>query len=305
MPSYGYNHQMSNIKQLDARIREQANSKRSSDLHDKDPEQLNETIAETIAASEDEEDQSHSGKRGIYLLPNLLTTGTLFGGFYAILSGLAGQYEVAAVAIFAAMFFDGLDGRVARLTNTQSEFGVEYDSLSDMVAFGVAPAVLVYTWVLESLGTLGWSISFIYVSCAALRLARFNVRTANQDKRYFSGLASPAAAALVASMIWCGAALDVSWFSALIVAVLTSAAGLLMVSNIKYLSFKDISFAHKVPFAVVLGLCLVIAVIMVDPPRVLLFLAVFYAFYAPLLTLFRGARKLSISNLVQKIKSHR
>ena len=261
-------------------------------------------LLENVSGEGDDE-HSHPGKRGIYLLPNLLSTGTLFGGFYAILAGLDGQYEAAAVAIFAAMFFDGLDGRVARLTHTQSEFGVEYDSLSDMVAFGVAPAVLVYNWILEPLGTLGWSISFIYVSCAALRLARFNVRTAGQDKRYFTGLASPAAAALVASMIWSGSALDTSWFSALIAAVLTGTAGLLMVSNVNYLSFKEINFAHKVPFAMVLGLCLVIAVIMVDPPRVLLFLAVFYAFYAPLLTLAKRAKKLSINNLVQKIRLHR
>ena len=290
----------SNIKQWSGDKADEGLEDQNSDAQVQEREKVVES-----AAIQDDEAQSPPGKRGIYLLPNLLTTGTLFGGFYAILAGLDGQYEVAAIAIFAAMFFDGLDGRVARLTNTQSEFGVEYDSLSDMVAFGVAPAVLVYSWILEPLGTLGWSISFIYVSCAALRLARFNVRTASQDKRYFYGLASPAAAALVASMIWSGSSLNASWFSALIAAVLTGTTGLLMVSNVKYLSFKEVNFSHKVPFAVVLGLCLVIAVIMVDPPRVLLFLAVFYAFYAPLLTLARRAKKLSINNLVQKIRLHR
>lgn len=294
----------SNIKQWPGEKPEKSQDDLGSEV-DANREQTHEEDAFEGASMEDGSEQSHPGKRGIYLLPNLLTTGTLFGGFYAILAGLDGNYEAAAVAIFVAMFFDGLDGRVARLTNTQSEFGVEYDSLSDVVAFGVAPAVLVYNWILEPLGTLGWSISFIYVSCAALRLARFNVRTAGQDKRYFSGLASPAAAALVASMIWSGASLDVTWLSALIAATLTGTAGLLMVSNVKYLSFKEINFAHKVPFAVVLGLCLVIAVIMVDPPRVLLFLAVFYAFYAPILALAKNSKKLSINNLVKKIKLHR
>lgn len=241
-------------------------------------------------------------KRGIYLLPNLLTTGTLFGGFYAILAGLGGNFEAAAIAIFAAMFFDGLDGRVARMTNTQSEFGVEYDSLSDMVAFGVAPAVLVYMWILEPLGKFGWSVSFIFLSCAALRLARFNVRTTKQDRRYFVGLASPAAAAVVASIVWTGSELSPSWGNALLPALLTGAAGLLMVSNIRYHSFKEINFAHKVPFAVVLGICLIIAVVMVNPPRVLLLLALCYALYAPILVLFRYAKKFSPRAWVQKLK---
>jgi CDP-diacylglycerol---serine O-phosphatidyltransferase len=253
----------------------------------------------------DDEETPARGKRGIYLLPNLLTTGTLFGGFYAILMGLGGNFEAAAVAIFVAMFFDGLDGRVARLTNTQSEFGVEYDSLSDMVAFGVAPAVLVYTWILEPLGTFGWSVAFIYVSCTALRLARFNVKTGTQDKRYFRGLASPAAAAVIASVVWSGSSLNASWSSALVPALMTGIAGLLMVSNIRYLSFKDVNFAHKVPFTVVLGICMIIAVVMIDPPRVLLVLALVYAFYAPLLTTIKMAKKaksFSLKKYLERIK---
>lgn len=267
--------------------------------------ELESNLPSAESTDSSQHDAPQRSKRGIYLLPNLLTTGTLFGGFYAILAGLQGDFEAAAIAIFAAMFFDGLDGRVARLTKTQSEFGVEYDSLSDMVAFGVAPAVLVYVWILEPLGSFGWSVSFIYVSCAALRLARFNVRSAKQDKRFFTGLASPPAAALVAGMVWSGSSLDASWFSALGPALLTGAAGLLMVSNIRYLSFKDVNFAHKVPFAVVFGICMVIAIVMVDPPRVLLILALCYALYAPILTAVRLTKKLkkfSIAGLFGRIK---
>ncbi|MCL4168789.1 UNVERIFIED_CONTAM: hypothetical protein GTU68_067330 [Idotea baltica] len=222
--------------------------------------------------------------------------------------GLGGNFEAAAAAIFVAMFFDGLDGRVARLTNTQSEFGVEYDSLSDMVAFGVAPAVLMYTWMLEPLGKFGWSVAFIYLSCAALRLARFNVKTGTQDRRYFIGLASPAAAALVAGIVWSGSSLNPSWLSALVPALLTGIAGLLMVSNVRYLSFKDVNFAYKVPFAVVLGICMIIAIIMVDPPRVLLILALVYALYAPLLTAAKMAKKIknfSITKYLERINLHK
>lgn len=143
-------------------------------------------------------------RRGIYLLPNLLTTGAMFGGFYAILAAMNGRFEHAAIAIFVAMFFDGLDGQVARLTNTQSAFGVQYDSLSDMVSFGVAPAVVAFSWMLHSLGKVGWAAAFIYASCAALRLARFNTQVNIVDKRFFVGLASPAAAALVAGLVWNG-----------------------------------------------------------------------------------------------------
>ena len=151
-----------------------------------------------------------SKRKGIYLLPNLLTTGGLFSGFYAVVSAMNGHFEAAAIAIFVAMLFDGLDGRVARMTNTQSDFGAEYDSMADMVSFGIAPALIAYTWGLTELGKLGWLAAFVYVAGAALRLARFNTQVGTADKRYFQGLASPAAAALVAGLVWVGVEYDIS-----------------------------------------------------------------------------------------------
>ncbi len=179
--------------------------------------------------------------RGIYLLPNLFTTAALFSGFYAIINGMSGQFANAAIAIFVAMVLDGLDYRVARLTNTQSAFGAEYDSLSDMVAFGVAPALVAFEWALGSLGKVGWMVAFIYVAGAALRLARFNTQVGKADKRYFIGLASPAAAALVAGTVWAFSDFEIQGAKvAFLVALLVAAAGVLMVSNIKYHSFKDL-----------------------------------------------------------------
>ena len=193
------------------------------------------------------------------MLPNLLTTGALFGGFYAVLSGFTGQFEFAAMAIFAAMIFDGLDGRVARMTNTQSDFGVQYDSLSDMVSFGVAPAVVAYGWGVSDLGKLGLAAAFVYASCAALRLARFNVQAELADKKTFTGLPSPVAAALVAGFIWSTYDIESSLGLSVIGAMLTATAGLLMVSNFKYPSFKEVDLRGKVPFIVILvdcdGLC--------------------------------------------------
>lgn len=179
-------------------------------------------------------------RRGIYLLPNLFTTAALFAGFYAIVQAMNGHYEHSAIAIFVAMVFDGLDGRVARLTHTQSEFGAEYDSLSDMVSFGVAPALIVYEWALRDLGKLGWIAAFIYCACAALRLARFNVTVEVVDKKYFQGLPSPAAAALIAGMIWVvlGFQVDVADITWLAWAM-TLFAGLTMVTNIPYYSGKE------------------------------------------------------------------
>lgn len=231
-------------------------------------------------------------KRTIYLLPNLFTTGALFGGFYAILMSLQGNIQAAAVAIFAAQFFDGLDGRVARLTNTQSEFGVEYDSLSDMVSFGVAPAILMYTWMLEPLGTFGFSAAFIYTACAALRLARFNVKSAGDDRRFFHGLASPPAAALIWGSAWTWHMVEPSTFVSVCFAIFTIGVGLLMVSGVRYHSFKDINLANRVPFAVVFAIVIGISVIMIDPPRVLLAMAVIYASYAPLGLLYAYIKKL-------------
>jgi CDP-diacylglycerol--serine O-phosphatidyltransferase len=230
-------------------------------------------------------------RRGIYLLPNLLTTGAMFGGFYAILSAMNGRYEAAAVAIFVAMFFDGLDGRVARMTNTQSAFGVQYDSLSDMVSFGVAPAVITFSWMLHILGKVGWAAAFIYASCAALRLARFNTQVDVVDKRYFVGLASPAAAALLAGMVWSGYDAEPSIFVATIAAIVTSFAGVLMVANIRYQSLKGIDFKGRVPFVAILLMVLVLVVISIDPPRVLLLMALTYALSAPVCWLWNRQKK--------------
>ncbi|MFA5631010.1 MAG: CDP-diacylglycerol--serine O-phosphatidyltransferase [Porticoccaceae bacterium] len=230
-------------------------------------------------------------RRGIYLLPNLLTTGAMFGGFYAILAAMNGNFQGAAIAIFVAMFFDGLDGQVARLTNTQSAFGVQYDSLSDMVSFGVAPAVVAFSWMLHSLGKLGWAAAFIYASCAALRLARFNTQVGVVDKRFFIGLASPAAAALVAGLVWNGHDVDVSPGTALLAAVMTSVAGLLMVSNLRYKSLKGINLKGRVPFMAILAVVMVVVVISTAPAAVLLLLAMTYALSAPVFWVIRKLRK--------------
>jgi CDP-diacylglycerol--serine O-phosphatidyltransferase len=191
-------------------------------------------------------------RRGIYLLPNLFTTAALFAGFYAIVQAMNNRFDLAAVAIYAAMVLDGLDGRVARLTRTQSAFGAEYDSLSDMVSFGAAPALVMYEWALQGMGKLGWTAAFIYCAGAALRLARFNTQLDVADKRYFTGLPSPAAAALVAGMVWAMheyqiAGQSVRWFAW----SLTIFAGLTMVSNIKFYSGKDINLRKSVPFGMV------------------------------------------------------
>lgn len=226
-------------------------------------------------------------RKGIYLLPNILTTGALFGGFYAVLSGFSGNFEFAAMAIFAAMIFDGLDGRVARMTNTQSDFGVQYDSLSDMVSFGVAPAVVAYGWGVSGLGKLGLAAAFVYASCAALRLARFNVQAELADKKTFTGLPSPAAAALVAGFIWSTYDVESSLGLSVLGAVLTAAAGLLMVSNFKYPSFKEVDLRGKVPFIVILSIVMGFVVITIDPPRILFAMALSFSFSAPLIWIWK------------------
>ena len=206
-------------------------------------------------------------RRGIYILPNLFTTGALFAGFYAIVQAMNGAYEQAAVAVFVAMVLDGLDGRVARMTKTQSAFGAEYDSLADMVSFGAAPALIVYEWALRGMGKFGWMAAFLYCAGAALRLARFNTTLETGDKRYFQGLPSPAAAALVAGFIWVMGDLgvagpDVAW----IAAPLTIFAGVTMVTSIKFYSFKDINLRKSVPFVVVAAFALALALISSYPP---------------------------------------
>ncbi len=218
-------------------------------------------------------------RKGIYVLPNLFTLAALFGGFYAIIMAVNGRFELAAVGVFCAMVLDSLDGRVARMTNTQSAFGEQMDSLSDVVSFGAAPALISYMWALKDLGRWGWFAAFVYCACAALRLARFNVNTAVVDKRFFQGLPSPAAAALVAGFIWLatdlgmkGPALAWPMFA------LALYAGLTMVTNVPFYSFKDVSIKRSVPFAVIVLIALGIAVINIDPPTVMFGLFVVYGF---------------------------
>ena len=224
--------------------------------------------------------------RGIYLLPNLFTTANLFAGFYSIMCAINGNFTVAAATVFVAMVLDGLDGRVARMTNTQSAFGAEYDSLSDMVAFGLAPAIIAYQWALVELGNVGLTIAFIYVACAALRLARFNTQIGVVDKRWFIGLASPAAAGVVAGVVWALSdngvgAVDLPVAVIILFAVLVALSGMLMVSNIKYYSFKDLDLKGRVPFVAILVVVLAFAVVFSDPPRILLLLFLVYALSGP------------------------
>lgn len=234
--------------------------------------------------------------RGVYLLPNLFTTANLFAGYFAIINAVNGKFEVAAITVFIAMVLDSLDGRVARLTNTQSAFGAEYDSLSDMVAFGVAPAILAYQWALSGLGNVGLAVSFIYVACAALRLARFNTQIGKADSRYFIGLASPAAAGVVAGTVWAVWTLgeksgvsgqDLPIFLVMLFALLVAAAGLLMVSNFKYSSFKKLDLRGRVPFVAILAIVLGFAVVFSDPARILLLAFLAYATSGPLQYLLR------------------
>lgn len=237
--------------------------------------------------------------RGIYLLPNLITTAAMFAGFYGIVAATQNKFEQAAVAIFIAMVLDALDGRVARMTNTQSAFGAEYDSLADMASFGLAPALVMYEWALHSLvdqsyilGKLGWLAAFLYTACAALRLARFNVKASNTDKRYFQGLPSPAAAAVVVGFVWACHDKGLSGESVALYALpLITFAGLLMVSNISFYSFKDIGFHNKVPFFAMLIVLMIFVFAAVDPPITLFACFMLYAVSGPLISLLRRFRK--------------
>jgi CDP-diacylglycerol---serine O-phosphatidyltransferase len=218
-------------------------------------------------------------RRGIYLLPNLFTTAALFTGFYAIVMGMNQRFVDSALAIFVAMFLDWCDGRVARLTRTQSAFGAEYDSLSDMVCFGAAPALVVYEWALKDLGRLGWIAAFVYVAGAALRLARFNTNIDVVDKRFFQGMPSPAAAALVTGFLWLASDNKIpvdDYGLPWVAAVLTMYAGLTMVSNVPFYSFKVINLRRSVPFAVILLIVLGFVLVSYDPPVVLFLLFVVY-----------------------------
>ena len=247
-----------------------------------------------LLVDEHEEEVSENGRtvrrQGVYLLPNLFTTGALFSGFYAIIAAMRGDFEPAAIAIFFAMAFDTLDGRVARLTNTSSKFGADYDSLSDMVSFGLAPALVVFSWGLGELGKVGWSAAFIYVACAALRLARFNTQIDTADKNYFTGLASPSAAAIVASTVWVCHDLglvgnEIPVELSVVVAVLTAVVGILMIVNFPYYSFKGIDFRKRVPFVVIFLVVLVFGLVTVDPPTVFLVAFLGYAVSGPVMAL--------------------
>lgn len=240
-------------------------------------------------------------RRGIYLLPNLFTTGALFAGFYAIVAAMNGRFVAASEAVVIAGLLDGVDGRIARLTGSQSAFGVQYDSLSDLVSFGLAPALVVYLWALASLseygqamGKVGWLAAFLFAACTALRLARFNTQAGVGDKRYFQGLASPAAAAVIITSIWACEAEGIRGAEVnVIAAVATVVTALLMVSNVRYHSFKTWPKTERVPFLWILVLVIVFVLLAIDLPKALCGIALTYAISGPVMTLVGISRKRS------------
>ncbi len=241
-------------------------------------------------------------KRGIYLLPNILTTFGLFAGFYAIILAVNGYYEQSAIAVFVAILFDGLDGRVARLTQTQSTFGAEYDSMSDMLSFSIAPALLAYVWALNTLGKFGWLVSFLYVASGALRLARFNTQIGTQDKNYFQGLPSPSAAGLVASFVWFSHNYELTFNSAtLITWLIIFIVALLMVSNIRYHSFKSFNLKGRSSFKIMLLSVFVIVLISLRPPEILFSFFLIYSISGVVITIF-GLRKKHLEKIHKKAK---
>lgn len=250
-------------------------------------------------------------RRSIYLLPNAFTSAALFCGFYAIVMAMNQKFYFASIAIFAAMVLDAVDGRVARLTNTQSEFGAQYDSLSDMVSFGAAPALVIYVWALQGLGEIGWGklgwlASFIYCACGALRLARFNTNIGVVDKRYFQGLPSPAAAALVIGFVWLmddlgvERTIELSW----IACGITLYAGLTMVTNVPFYSFKDINFRKSVPFIAVFVIVLIYVAVSSDPPKVLFGIFVLYGLSGYVVYFWRLAKGKPVSIIETSVGSH-
>ena len=244
--------------------------------------------------------QPRHRRKGVYVLPNLFTLGALFGGFYAVVMAMNGRYELAAYGVGAAMVLDSLDGRIARLTQTQSQFGEQMDSLSDMVSFGAAPALIAYEWTLRGLGRWGWIAAFVYCACAALRLARFNTNIGHVDKRFFQGLPSPAAAALVMGFVWLvdhlgyGGRAAGPWLPWTMFAV-TLYAGLTMVTNVPFYSFKDLSPKRSVPFVVIVLIALGIAVVNIDPPTVLFALFVAYGISGYVVYAWRRAKGRPVS----------
>jgi CDP-diacylglycerol--serine O-phosphatidyltransferase len=238
--------------------------------------------------------QGGAKKRGVYLLPNVLTTFGLFAGFFAIILATKGQYADAAIAIFVAMLFDGLDGRVARLTNTQSSFGEQYDSMADMLSFCVAPALLVYFWQFSDLGKIGWLGAFVYTAAGALRLARFNTQIGTEDKRYFQGLPSPAAAALVAGMVWTKQSIgvtDYDQYLTLVSWIILVGAGVLMVSNVRYYSFKEINLKGRASFKLLLIATLIIIVTTLWPSAILFVFFFAYAISGLIMTIVEVRKK--------------
>lgn len=236
-------------------------------------------------------------RRGIYLLPNLFTTAALFCGFFAVIAAISGRFSIAAIAVLVGAVLDGLDGRVARMTNTQSEFGAEYDSLSDVVSFGVAPALIVYLWALQDVAAFGWQnigwvFAFLYAACAALRLARFNVQIGKVDKRFFQGLAVPAAASIMVCLVW--VADDLGYrgadFANLCLAF-SVVIGLLMVSKFPYYSFKDLGSGVRIPFIALLVPVLLLFIAAIDPPKALFALALLYGLSGPALSGYRWIRR--------------
>jgi CDP-diacylglycerol--serine O-phosphatidyltransferase len=244
-------------------------------------------------------EEPRARRKGVYLLPNLITTGALFAGFSAVVAAMDGNFVTAAVAIYIAMVLDGLDGRVARMTSTESEFGKQYDSLADMVSFGLAPALVFYLWGAKHLqelgwlwGKVGWLVAFFFAVAAALRLARYNSRLATADKRYFEGLPSPSAAAVVAGLVWLSTVLEASGVLAMIVGlVVTATAGALMVSRLAYYSGKDLNLGERIPFAYVLLIPAVFILISLNPPTVLFLLFFSYALSAPAVLVWRLLRR--------------
>jgi CDP-diacylglycerol--serine O-phosphatidyltransferase len=264
-------------------------SNRDQETPPRDDDDLARTfLRESEVVEEALEDGKTVRRKGIYLLPNLFTTSALFSGFFAVVAAIDGDFISASIAIFIAMVLDGLDGRVARLTNTQSAFGAEFDSLSDMLSFGVAPGLVAFTWILQDVGKTGWVVAFLYVACAALRLARFNVQIGSVDKRWFIGLPSPSAAAVVAASVWTFHSFDADAFGfKLLMLFLVGAAGVLMVSNVRYYSFKDVDLKGPVPFVVLLAIVLGFVVISIEPSVMLLLLFGTYVASGPVCALWR------------------
>lgn len=240
--------------------------------------------------------KKQSIKKGVYLLPNLITSASLFGGFYSIIASLDGHFERAAIAIFISAILDGLDGRIARLTGSSSKFGVEYDSLADLIAFGLAPGVLIFTWALRPFGRYGWLAAFLYVVCGALRLARFNVQITTIESKRFNGLPIPAAAALVCTIVlmffYLGRGEEMA--KHITVLILVYALAFLMISNVKYYSFKEFNLSQRMPFRLLVGLIFLLIVVAAEPTVMLFILTLGYVISGPITTLIDRRKRVSL-----------